>query len=316
MEKGTRKYKQYIQSPFNYTGGKYRLLSQIIPLFPMEIETFVDLFCGGGNVGINVESERLIFNDIEPELISIFRIFYKNDSKEIIEKIMEVIESYNLSLVSENGYAFYGCDSSVGLSSYNRESFLKLRFDTNHSEEKDEMYFLKLFVLIIYSFNNQIRFNKEGLFNLPVGKRDFNIKMQQKLEWFIKRLQVKRCEMEMYDFRSFNYSELTKKDFVYVDPPYLIGRATYNENGGWTEKDEIELYRELDRLHDRGIRFALSNVLSSKGKENVILKKWLEERNDYVCHHLKYNYNSNYHTLKTDTPTDEVLIVNYRKENT
>ena len=42
-----------IQSPLNYTGGKYRLLSQILPLFPDDIETFVDLFCGGCNVGIN-----------------------------------------------------------------------------------------------------------------------------------------------------------------------------------------------------------------------------------------------------------------------
>ena len=29
-----------IQSPLNYTGGKYRLLSQILPLFPDDIETF------------------------------------------------------------------------------------------------------------------------------------------------------------------------------------------------------------------------------------------------------------------------------------
>ena len=37
---------QYIKSPLNYVGGKYRLLKQIIPLFPKEIDTFVDLFSG------------------------------------------------------------------------------------------------------------------------------------------------------------------------------------------------------------------------------------------------------------------------------
>lgn len=50
-----------IQSPLNYTGGKYRLLSQILPLFPDDIETFVDLFCGGCNVGINVMANNHLY---------------------------------------------------------------------------------------------------------------------------------------------------------------------------------------------------------------------------------------------------------------
>ena len=53
----------YIKSPLNYVGGKYRLLSQIIPLFPDKIDTFVDLFGGGFNVGINVNANRIIYND-------------------------------------------------------------------------------------------------------------------------------------------------------------------------------------------------------------------------------------------------------------
>ena len=40
---------EYIKSPLNYTGGKYKLLPQILPLFPNEIDTFIDLFGGGYN---------------------------------------------------------------------------------------------------------------------------------------------------------------------------------------------------------------------------------------------------------------------------
>ena len=36
----------YVKSPLNYTGGKHKLLPQILPLFPEEINTFVDLFTG------------------------------------------------------------------------------------------------------------------------------------------------------------------------------------------------------------------------------------------------------------------------------
>ena len=44
----------YIKSPMNYTGGKYKILEHIIPSFPAEMNNFVDLFAGGLNVGINV----------------------------------------------------------------------------------------------------------------------------------------------------------------------------------------------------------------------------------------------------------------------
>jgi site-specific DNA-adenine methylase len=37
----------YIKSPLNYVGGKFKLLPEIIPLFPTSINTFVDLFGGG-----------------------------------------------------------------------------------------------------------------------------------------------------------------------------------------------------------------------------------------------------------------------------
>ena len=53
----------FIKSPLNYTGGKYKLLEQIVPHFPTNIDYFVDLFCGGCNVGINVVANKVILND-------------------------------------------------------------------------------------------------------------------------------------------------------------------------------------------------------------------------------------------------------------
>ena len=53
----------YIKNPLNYTGGKYKLLPQIIPLLPEKVDTFVDLFGGGFNVGINVAADHFVYND-------------------------------------------------------------------------------------------------------------------------------------------------------------------------------------------------------------------------------------------------------------
>ena len=103
----------------------------------------------------------------------------------------------------------------------------------------------------------------------------------------------------------------TDKSCFYVDPPYLITCATYNEQSGWTENDEKDLLNYLEQLDKRGVRFALSNVLESKGKKNVILSEWIKMHTKFKAIPLNYNYtNSNYHTKK-DGVTKEVLVVNY-----
>ena len=102
-----------------------------------------------------------------------------------------------------------------------------------------------------------------------LSKRDFNKKMEQKLSNFIDCLKGQNCEFTCNDFRKFDINSLTSGDFVYVDPPYLITCAAYNEQGRWTEADERDLLLFLDELNSKDIRFALSNVLRSKGKENT-----------------------------------------------
>lgn len=305
-----------IQSPLNYTGGKYRLLPQILPNFPEKIGVFVDLFCGGCNVGINIEADKVIYNDLNRNLLYLYNTFKNLDKDTTFYWIYHIIEEYNLSLVSKHSYDFYNCDSSKGLGNYNREGFLKLRSDFNNktlSHNEDYYYYIMLYVMIVYAFNNQIRFNSNGEFNLPVGKRDFNKKIQDKLSKFIDRLKKQNSIFTCQDFRNFDIETLTENDFVYTDPPYLITCATYNEQGGWTENDEKDLLAFLDNLNENRIKFALSNVLQSKGKENKILQTWLEKNvNRYRAIHLNYSYsNSNYQTKDKTQSSDEVLIVNY-----
>ncbi|ANE36552.1 adenine-specific DNA methyltransferase [Campylobacter iguaniorum] len=300
-----------IASPLNYTGGKFKLLPQILPFFPKRINTFIDLFCGGCNVGLNVESTKTIYNDTNSQLVNLCRFFKNIDGREAIRGIYDIISKYELSIVSKYGYAFYNCDSSKGLGEYNKSRFLKLRQDFNATKPTAADYYLLFYVMIVYAFNNQIRFNSNGDFNLPVGKRDFNAKMEQKLLNFIDKLQKQNNEFLCLDFRNFDIKSLQKDDFVYVDPPYLITCATYNENGGWTKQDEKDLLAFLDELDRAKIKFALSNVLTDKGKTNGILNSWLKNRH-YNIHHLNYKYsNSNYQIKNRISLSDEVLVVNY-----
>ena len=209
----------------------------------------------------------------------------------------------------KNGYSFYNCNSANGLGNFNRTRFLKLRETFNSLSKDNANYYLYLYILIVYAFNNQIRFNSDGKFNLPVGKRDFNVRMQNKLKNFLSALDKKDISFSNYYFSDIKVSSLDKNDFVYADPPYLITCATYNEKS-WNEEEENKLLSYLDELSKNKIRFALSNVLSTDNKTNIILQGWLNER-EYNCHHLNFSYkNSNYHK-KNIAKTDEVLITNY-----
>jgi adenine-specific DNA-methyltransferase len=81
--------------------------------------------------------------------------------------------------------------------------------------------------------------------------------------------------------------------------------------GGWTEKDEKDLYALLTRLDKKRVRFALSNVLQHKGDTNIIMKDWAKKHN-YKVHKLNFDYkNSNYHSTAKNNKTVEILITNY-----
>ena len=294
----------------NYIGGKFELLTQLKPLFP-ETSCFLDLFSGGGNVGINSEATKIIFNDKNKNVIDLLEFFKNTETKSLLKKIDEIIKEYGLSNTSLFGYEYYGCNSSKGLSDYNKDKFLKLRNDFNNTEKNGSKDLALLYVLIVFSFNNQIRFNRKGEFNLPVGKRDFNSKMRSKLILFSEALKRNDISFLNKDFREIDLKLLPSDTFIYCDPPYLITTATYNENGSWTNKDEIDLLNFLNKVNKLDFKFALSNVLSAKNKINVLLKEWIEI-NGYNCHSLLKSYsNSNYQRKNKNTISEEVLITNY-----
>ena len=288
------KKNNYIKSPMNYTGGKYKLLPQILPLFPTEINTFVDLFTGGGNIAVNVEANKIIANDFEPHIIDIYKTFQKYEIEELIKTIELAIQRFGLTIE-------------------NADNFNKFREYYNKHIEDGYSFIIPvmLYVLICYSFNHQFRFNSKGEFNMPFGKNrsQWNDTMKKNLINFHKAITDKNIIFTNKDFNELKVNKLTSNDFVYCDPPYLITCATYNEKDGWNETCERNLLDLLDRLNSQGVKFALSNVLFSKGKTNDILIEWSKK---YNVHHLDYTYqNCNYHTKDKDSKPDEVLITNY-----
>lgn len=285
-----------IKSPLNYIGGKYKILDQLLPLFPQDINVFVDLFTGGCNVGINVKANINYCNDNLIFLIEMYRAFQKQSIDDVLLHIEKRVFDYKLSLTNESGYK-------------------KLRDFYNKCKHP-----LDLFVLIAYSFNHQIRFNNNHQFNNPFGKERscFNSSMKLNLVNFLTKIKHINIEFTSHNFGEFNFSSLGSNDFVYCDPPYLITTGTYNDGKrgftGWNEEQEITLLEILNSLDKKQVRFALSNVLEHKGKSNKLLKQWLNKNPDYQVNFIRKNYsNSNYQTAVRDKNASlEVLITNYK----
>lgn len=284
-----------LASPLNYIGGKFKLLPQLLPYFPDDINELVDVFSGGLNVGVNIKCEQLIANDLNHFVIELLEVLGTTDIDELLTKIQGYIAKYDLSKT-------------------NREGFLNLRIDYNANPNP-----IALYALICHSFNYQFRFNGNLEYNNPFGKDRsfFSPSLRRKLILFNQRIAQTNVSFHSLPFQELIaqfQATVSDKSLFYCDPPYLLSTGSYNDgNRGfkdWNESQENALHDALDNLHAQGKRFMLSNVTEHKGYRNEQLIKWAS---NYDLINLNFNYdNASYHSKKTDGEfTQEVLIKNF-----
>lgn len=283
-----KEIKKLVKSPMNYVGGKYKLLPQLLPLFPQDINTFVDLFAGGFNVGVNVTANRIICNDLCKEVIEVYQGIQNEGLKKSLSLIKEQIYKYDLSKTNEEGF----------------------KLIRNHYNEGNRDWYI-FYAMLTHAFNYQIRFNKQGQYNMPFGRNrsHFNATLEKHFMEFATLIENKNIKFTNKNFEDLKLDKLTDKDFVYLDPPYLISCASYNEQDGWNEDKERKLLKLCDNLNEKNIKFALSNVLEHKGESNDLLIEWSKK---YNVNYLNFDYkNCNYHKNDKENKTIEVLITNY-----
>ncbi len=97
----------------------------------------MDLVCGECNVGINIQADRVFYNNINNAVIGIFKLFRRMSSKILVKKLDDIVDQYDFSKTSEYNFAYCGGDSMKGVSVYNREKLIKLRQDFNLLNKKN-----------------------------------------------------------------------------------------------------------------------------------------------------------------------------------
>lgn len=293
------------RSPLFYVGDKYKLMPQLKELFPKNIDRFIEPFVGGGSVFLNTNANSYLANDIDTNIIALHNMLSSSSFDELMSQFTNIIQKYNLSF-SYQGITVPNEFKKKYIKTYyakfNKLAYEKMKIDYN-SNKND---FLRLYLLLIYGFNRIVRFNSKGDFNLPVGNVDFNKNVYNALFSYKVFTDHNNIKFSNMDYKSFLDSlKLTKKDYIYLDPPYLISNSEYNKF--WSEINEYELYSKLDVLHKKGISFGITNLINHKGKTNNILKQWAAK---YKIYNIDSNYISfNDNTIKADSK--EIFITNH-----
>ncbi len=275
---------EIIKSPLNYTGSKYSIFKEITKVLPKHISTFIDIMGGAFNVGVNIVADKVIYNEFLPHTFNIISTLLKENNETIIKKVESIIKEFKL----EKG---------------DKEAYLNLR--NNYNKTKD---IYQLFVLHMYCFQNQMRFNTKLEFNSPVGNCSYNSTLTDRIINFI----PKTSNYELYNdsYNNIDISTLDKDTVFYFDPPYFITSATYNDGKrgfiGWNVDEETKLLEYITMLHEKGFKFILSNVIYHNDSTNYLLAEWVKTHNFFI---------TNIDNVGAKNSRDEVLITNYDWRN-
>jgi len=295
------------RSPLFYVGDKYKLMKQLIGLFPAEVDSFYEPFVGGGTVFLNVNANKYYLNDIDKNLVNIHKFLIRSSKNpnRFFKDVEKIINKCNLSRSYKEDIVPASLKKQwekTYFARFNKEGYDKLRTLVNKYTKNDPLI---LYILLIYGFNRMLRFNGGGKFNLPVGNVDFNKNVVNALNNYFEFVRGKKIAFSSKDFRTyFSNKNFSKNDFVYLDPPYLITASEYNKL--WDEQADADLLNTIDGLNKKGIKFALSNVTHYNGNKNNQLNNWMKK---YKIHKIESNY-INYHD-NGKKQIKEVLITNY-----
>lgn len=256
-----------VRSVLAYQGSKYRLIPALKYFIP-QCDVFHDVFGGSGTVAINMlDIAKIVrYNELDPNVFGILRRLQSAPSPEHISQGLDYhIDKWKLSKSGKNAEKNY------------------YRFQSFYNSEPGPF---KLWVLSKHSFSSLMRFNSDGEFNMPWGKRSFarsKARDNKIADWWerFSKVRMSRTTYQKYLKRTAYNKQYMENRFqvFYFDPPYLAsGANVYGPK--WTVEDEKELLKHLQRLLDSGTKFMLSNVLEHRGHKNNLLKKWIAKNKD------------------------------------
>lgn len=232
----TRPISQQYSRPFlKWAGGKYKITDVIRQTLPQG-KRLIEPFAGSGAVFLNTDFERYTLNDINQDLINVFR-WLKREKHDFIDY----------------------CKRFFTAKGNTKPTFLSRREQFNTAE--DSRLKAALFVYLNrHAFNGLVRYNQSGEFNTSFGSYRKPYFPVDEMLAFAKKATLAKFACQ--DFSKVMQSA-EKGDVIYCDPPYVPLSGTSNFTSYHASGFDLDKQRELvdlaKSLAAKGIPVVISN---------------------------------------------------------
>ncbi|MBM3779078.1 MAG: Dam family site-specific DNA-(adenine-N6)-methyltransferase [Acidimicrobiia bacterium] len=235
-----------------WAGGKRQLLPRLRAYYPASFERYIEPFLGSGAVffdlaaGGHLADRRTWLLDVNPDLIGCYRTL-RDDPEAVIDALSHLAAAH----ARQGNRHYYEVRDE--------------RF--NPARAAGSAYTPELAAMLIYlnrtGFNGLFRVNREGGFNVPVGRYvNPRICDREHLLDVSRALGTPGVHLELGGFETA-LDQAGPGDFVYCDPPYapLSPTASFAHYtaGGFSAADQARLQRAVIGACQRGASVVLSN---------------------------------------------------------
>lgn len=232
--------KEKISPCIKWAGGKGQILGEIEKRMPSDFENYFEPFVGAGSVLFFFQPSSASINDINPQLINLYRQIQSDPEK--------VISAVNVLDAEE-------CSAATYLK--NREEY-----NRRIKEHILDCFTSSLFIwLNKHCFNGLYRVNSKGFFNVPYNNRSKGSSIDRENIRSMSKY-LKKVKMSCLDFEEA-VKNAAQGDFVYFDSPYFPESPTANftsyAKGGFLPEDHERLAKVFKELDGKGVRVMLSN---------------------------------------------------------
>lgn len=234
--------------PFiKWAGGKSQLVPTIREVLPPKIRTYHEPFLGGGALFFALAAEkrfeRAVLNDWNRELVDTYRVV-RDFPEELVDRLRKMEETYGEAP---------------------KTMYEAWRNPDPHLAElmSGPIHRAGRFIFLNKAgFNGLYRVNKQGVFNVPWGKK-------LKVRTF-DEANIHACAAALNEAVSIRQGDFVQAvegaregDVVYFDPPYVPVNATSDFTSYTSDKfgmnDQCRLAALFRQLADRGVAVMLSN---------------------------------------------------------
>lgn len=275
-----------IKPTVKWAGGKTQLLDVLMPLVPRKYKTYYEPFLGGGAMLFELQPDDVVINDINSELITMYKVI-KENPKKLMSELRKKVKEHN----GHNPTSEY---------------YLKQR-----SLNVDELNSIEVATRFIYlnktGFNGLYRVNSKGEFNVPFNKKEeitiSTLCNQANINRMSTYFNEQQVDITNEDFETI-INQAEKGDFIFVDSPYDDSFTGYSSSG-FGENEHKRLAKSLKRASERGVKWMTTN-------HNTSLIQELYKDNHFFEVPVNRFINSN--AQKRVNATTEVIIINYFEE--